>query len=125
MGVVLFTQEWMCKSLVDFGFGRLDAEVYVFLALNGPNSASAITGALGVDKWQIYRVLKKLESRHILFRSHNLPALFSVLSFDRLLDLLSKTNLLEAKKIEQKKEDLLVLWNSCIKMSREKRYNEK
>jgi sugar-specific transcriptional regulator TrmB len=115
----------MCKSLVDFGFGRLDAEVYVFLALNGPNSASAITGALGVDKWQIYRVLKKLERRHILFRSHNLPALFSVLSFDRFLDLLSKTNLLEAKKIEQKKEDLLVLWNSCIKMSREKRFNEK
>ena len=117
---MLLTSEWMCKTLLDFGFGSLDAEVYVFLALNGPNSASAITGALGVGRWRIYRVFKKLESQHILFRSHDLPAFFSVLSFDRLLDLLVKTNLLEAKRIEQKKDELLTLWNSCIKMSREK-----
>jgi sugar-specific transcriptional regulator TrmB len=115
----------MCKTLVDFGFGRLDAKVYVFLALNGPNSASAITGALGIGRWQIYRVFKKLENRGMLFRSQNFPVLFSVLSFDTLLDLLAKTNLLEAKRIEQKKEELLALWKSCIKLSREKRYNEK
>lgn len=100
---------------MDFGFGRLDAEVYVFLVFNGPNNASAIAAALKVDKQKIYGVLKKLEKRQILSKSQNAPTLFVALSFDKLLDLLVKANLVEARRIERKKEDLLDLWNSCIK----------
>jgi len=105
----------MCKVLFDLGFGRLDAEVYVFLAVNASTSASALAGALGVDRRQIYNVLGRLEKRQIVSRSQNFPPLFSALSFDRVLDLLAKDNLLEAKAIEQKKMRILNEWFSYIK----------
>jgi sugar-specific transcriptional regulator TrmB len=114
----MLTSEWMSKTLVDFGFERIDTEVYVFLVLNGPNNALAIKNALGLDKYTISRIIRNLEKRQILFRSQDLPSLFSVISFDRLLNLLSKAKLLEAKKIEQKKMDILAVWFSYIKKGR-------
>jgi sugar-specific transcriptional regulator TrmB len=111
----MLNSEWMSKTLVDFGFARLYAEVYVFLVLNGPNSALAIKNALGLDKYKMSIVLRNLEKRQILFRSQDLPSLFSVIPFDRLLNLLSKENLLEAKKIEKKKMEILTIWFSYVK----------
>jgi hypothetical protein len=43
------------------------------------------------------------------------PAHFSVLPFDKLLDLLKKANLKEAKRIEQNKDSFLALWDSTVK----------
>jgi hypothetical protein len=43
------------------------------------------------------------------------PAYFSVLPFDKLLDLLKKANLKEAKRIEQNKDSFLALWDSTVK----------
>ena len=43
------------------------------------------------------------------------PASFSAISLDKLLDLLAKANLEEARRIEQEKDDILKLWKSKIK----------
>lgn len=117
----MLTSEWMYKILVDLGFERLEAEVYVFLAFNGVNDVLAIVEVLGVNRQHLVRVLRRLENRQIVYRSQSFPERFSVLPFDRLLDLLEKANLLETKRIEQNKESLVALWNSCVKNSGEKR----
>ena len=111
----MLTSEWMYKILVDLGFERLEAEVYVFLAFNGANDVLAIVEALGINKQQLVRVLRRLENRQIVYRSQSFPERFSVLPFDRLLDLLEKANLLEVRRIERSRRSLVALWKSYIR----------
>jgi sugar-specific transcriptional regulator TrmB len=105
----------MLKTLVNFGFRQCDAEVYVFLTLNGTHKASDIAKANRIYKQQVYRALKNLQNQKIVSRTQEVPAHFSALPFDKLLDLLKKANLQEAKRIEQNKDSFLALWDSTVK----------
>ena len=108
-------QEWMLKTLVNFGFERQDAEVYVYLALNGPKKAKDIATALKTYERQVNRSLKKLQNKEIVNATPELPAIFSVISLDKLLDLLARASLEEARRIEQEKDRILRLWKSSVK----------
>ena len=105
----------MLKTLVNFGFERQDAEVYVYLALNGPKNAKDIATALKTYERQVYRSLKKLTNKEIVNATPEPPANFSVISLDKLLDLLAKARLEEARRIEQEKDSILRLWKSSAK----------
>lgn len=105
----------MLKTLQEFGFTQQDAEVYVFLALNGSKEARKITSALKIYKRQVYRILKKLKRQNLLNATTDLPAQFSVIPLDKLLDFFIRANLAEAKRIEERKDEILSLWNSSIK----------
>jgi sugar-specific transcriptional regulator TrmB len=108
-------QEWMLKTLVNFGFERQDAEVYVYLALNGPKKAKDIAAALKTYERQVYRSLRKLQNKEIANATPDLSTNFSVISLDKLLDLLAKASLEEARRIEQEKDGILRLWKSSVK----------
>jgi sugar-specific transcriptional regulator TrmB len=112
---LVLTQEWILKTLINHGFRQRDAEVYVFLTLNGTHKASEIAKANKLYKQQVYQVLKKLQNQKIVSRTQKVPAHFSALPFDKLLDLLKKANLQEANRIEKNKESLLTLWDSTVK----------
>ncbi len=107
-------QEWMLKILLDLGFKQQDAEVYVFLAINGSQRAKDIAGALKTYKSHVYRILKKLQDREIVNATPNPPTQFSAVSFDKVLDLLVQANMEEANRIEEKKDEILALWKSNI-----------
>jgi len=109
------TQEWILKTLINLGFRQCDAEVYVFLALNGTHKASDLAKANRACNQQVYRALKKLQNQKIVSRTQGVTAHFSALPFDKLLDLLKKANLQEAKRIEQNKDSFLALWDSTVK----------
>ena len=109
------TQEWMLKTLVNLGFEQQDAEVYVYLALNGPKKAKDIATALKTYERQVYRSLKKLQNKEIVNATPDLPANFSVISLDKLLDLLARASLEEARRIEQERDRILRLWKSSVK----------
>ncbi len=105
----------MLKTLENLGFGRQDAEVYVYLALNGPKKAKDIAAALKTYERQVYRSLKELQSKEIVNTTPELPTNFFVISLDKLLDLLAKTSLEEARRIEQEKDRILRLWRCSVK----------
>ncbi len=109
----------MLKTLLNLGFRQRDAEVYLFLAVNGIYTVSDITEAIGTNKRQVYYALKKLKDLKIVSGSKELPAHFSAMPFDKLLDFLIKANLQKANQIEQNKDDLLALWNSTFKEKHE------
>ena len=109
------TQDWMLKTLLDLGFKQKDVEVYIFLALNGSHGVKEIAEYLKTYKRKIYRILKKLESKNIVFATSGLPTQFSAVSFDKILDLLIIDTLEEAERIEEKKDEILSLWASNIK----------
>lgn len=102
----------MLEMLVNFGFKRQDAEVYIFLATSGPKNARAISLSLKTDKHRVYRSLKNLQNRRIANATPEHPSNFSVICIDKLLDLLAKSSLEEAKKIELKKDHILQLWKT-------------
>jgi sugar-specific transcriptional regulator TrmB len=106
------TQEWMIKTLINLGFGQRNAEVYAFLAVNGSQKASVIAKAIRMHERQVYRTLKKLEKQKIVSGTENSIAYFVALQFDKLLDLLVKVNLQEARQMEQNKDNLVALWRS-------------
>jgi sugar-specific transcriptional regulator TrmB len=109
------TQEWMFKTLIDLGFKQKDAEVYVFLALNGPQGVKEIADSTKTYKRKVYRILKKLQSNEIVRTTFDLPTKFSVVAFNKLLDLLISDNEEEANRIEEKKDEILTLWRSNFK----------
>ncbi len=113
----------MIKTLVNLGFRKRDAEVYVYLSLNGTQEASTIAEALATYERLIFHTLKKLQNRRVVSGSQDLPARFSALPFTMLLDVIAEASLEEARRIEQNKNDLLDLWNSCFKKEARKSAN--
>lgn len=114
VGSESMTQQWMLKTLSDLGFRQKDAEVYVFLAMNGSQKAKEITKALHTCERQVYRILKRLQQSQVVAATPKPPAQFSAIPFDRVLDSLMKANLKEAERIEEKKDKILSLWKSSI-----------
>ena len=97
------------------GLSETDAQVYVYLALNGPLKAKEITKQLGLYKEQLYRSLKNLKDKDIVKASVDFPAVFSAVSFEEVLDLLTEIKKEQAQALRDVKEELLASWKSVIK----------
>ena len=104
----------MLKTMVSFGFKQRDAEVYVYLAVNGPKRAKDIAEALNTYKLQVYRSLRKLQSKEVVNATSSLPAEFYAVSFEKVLDLFMKAATEQAKAFQASKEELLSTWRSMI-----------
>ena len=108
------SKEWIVKTLERLGLRHKDAEVYVYLAQNCPQKARDLAEALETYKQQLYRSLRKLQHKGLVTASQDHPALFSAVSFDKILDQFIKTNREEAQRIEEDKEQILSMWRSKI-----------
>ncbi len=104
----------MLKTLESFGLKRLDVEVYVYLVQHDPQKARDIAEALETYKRQLYRSLKSLRRKGMVSASQECPALFSAVSFDKVLDQFIEANREEALRVEENKEQLLSMWRSKI-----------
>jgi sugar-specific transcriptional regulator TrmB len=104
----------MLKTLTTLGFTETDAQVYVYLITEGPQQARSIAEALKIYKRKLYRGLRKLQQKGMVNASQEYPAQFSAVPFDKILELLIKTHLKEAQRIEQEKQEILNQWHSII-----------
>lgn len=106
------SQEEILKSLTDLGLTKAEAKIYFYLAKRGPRKASEITIALKMTKQQLYIVLRKLQNKVIVNATMDRPAKFSAVPLKKVLDLIAKTKIEEAKIIETNKGKLLSDWES-------------
>lgn len=104
----------MIKTLESLGLKHDDAEVYVYLAQNCPQKVKDLAEALKTYKRQLYRSLKNLQRKGIISANQEHPALFSAISFDKVLDQFIKANREEAQRIEENREQILSMWRSKI-----------
>jgi len=104
----------MLKTLVSLGFADIDAEVYVFLANEGPQKAGDIAEALRIYKRRLYRILRKLQGQGIVNASSEYPARFSAVLFEEVLDLFIKVKTEQQEAIQASKEELLSTWRSML-----------
>jgi sugar-specific transcriptional regulator TrmB len=109
----------MHKILFDLGFTETEASVYVYLTKQGPEKAGVIGNALNLYKQRLYRSLRKMQREGVIEAS-GYPALFSAVPFEKVLDLVIKSNIEEAERMKQNKEELLSSWQSITHNNSEK-----
>lgn len=105
----------MSKALVNLGLSGTDAEVYVFLAVDGPQRGKNIAEALNLYKQQLYRSLKNLRDKGIVCASPERPANFSAVPLEKVVDLFVKAKTEQAKALQESREEFLATWKSLIK----------
>ncbi len=106
------SQEQVLKTLLGLGLTRLDSQVYIYLAKKGPQKGRDLLRGLRIQRQQLYRSLKNLQSKGIVSATFEHPAGFSAISFDKVVDLFIKSKMVEAQLIQEKKGEILSSWKS-------------
>ena len=102
--------ERVLRALEGLGLERVDAEVYVYLAKQGPQKGLDVAGALKIRKQQLYSILKNLHTKGVVTTSSECPGLFSAVLFEKALEVLVEANIEQAKVIKESKEELFSSW---------------
>jgi sugar-specific transcriptional regulator TrmB len=87
-----------------------DAQVYIFLALNGPHKAKEITKKMNLYKEQLYHSINNLKDKNIVKATLDYPAVFSAVPFEVVLDLLAEIKKEQAQALQEIRKDLLNSW---------------
>lgn len=106
------SEKIVLETLKQLGLTERDSEVFIFLGKRGPTIARDMQRILPMNKAQLYRSLKNLQSRGMVENTLEYPARFSAISFDQVLDLFIKTKKAETRRMEENKPALLSHWNS-------------
>jgi sugar-specific transcriptional regulator TrmB len=102
----------MLKALTKLGLSNTEAEVYLLLAIRGPQKARAIASQLGVSKQQVYRNLKTLQDRGMVSATIEHPTCFSAVPIEKILHAFIESKMEEALTIQRDKRELLSIWHS-------------
>jgi pimeloyl-ACP methyl ester carboxylesterase/sugar-specific transcriptional regulator TrmB len=103
------------QVLENLGLTGKEAEVYIFLAKRGPLKGVEIARQLKKHKAQIYRILKRLQTKGIIESTLEAPTRFTVVPFEKVLDQFIKIKQEEAAFIERTKKGLLKDWERISK----------
>jgi sugar-specific transcriptional regulator TrmB len=104
----------MIRSLKDLRFRKVDVEVYFCLARMGPQKGRNLSNLLGLHRQRLYRSLKRLQRRGIVFSSAKHPVIFSAIPFENVLDLFLEEKREQAKALIESKDELLSSWRSIV-----------
>ena len=104
--------ELVIETLVSCGLKRIDAEVYTFLAKNGPHRGKDIARALKINKQQIYPALKNLKEKGIIKFTTKRPVFYFAEPMDKVLTMFMESRKKEIQSLKQKKEKLLSSWQA-------------
>jgi sugar-specific transcriptional regulator TrmB len=107
--------ERVFKALVSVGLSEIDARVYVYLALKGPDKAGSIVDNLKMNKQQIYRSLKHLQDKRIVFADSKNQGVFSALLFEKALELLIETEKEKTEILQETKKAILQDWKTSTR----------
>ncbi len=110
----------LLRLLTSLGIGKVDAEVYLYLATNGSKKGVELSQELNLYKQQVYRSVKKLQKLGLVEASLKRPALFTALTIEDSLDSFRETKLEEAEFIKKKKDELLSRWQNITKKNSKK-----
>jgi sugar-specific transcriptional regulator TrmB len=107
--------ERVFKALASLGLSESDARVYIFLALKGPTKTGNIVNDLKMSRQQIYRSLRYLQGKGIVFADSTSRGVFSALVFEKALKLLIENEKTKNQILQDTKEALLLDFKTAIK----------
>jgi len=107
--------ERVINALIDLGLQRVDAEIYVYLAKNGPLSVVDIAKKLKLKQNHLDRIFKNLQYRAIVKASEKSSIQFSAVPFEKVLNLLIEINKEQTEALDEIKKELLLTWRNISK----------
>ena len=72
--------------LFRFGFSSNQSKVYLFLSKMGNKTASQLSKNLNIPRTETYHLLKTLQEKGCVFRIHEKPMKFDVISIEEFLE---------------------------------------
>ncbi len=111
------SHERVLKTLLNLGLSHNDAEVYMHLAIKGPQKTEEIGEALKLPEQLLNESLENLKGKGIVNPRLEESAVFSALPFEKALELLVRAHLKEAHVIEQERESILSRWRAIVRES--------
>ena len=107
--------ERIFKALTSLGLSESDARVYMFLALKGPTKTGNIVNDLKMSRQQIYRSLKYLQGKGIVFADSKSRGVFSALAFEKALKLLIEMEKEMTEILQETKKSILQDWKTSTR----------
>jgi sugar-specific transcriptional regulator TrmB len=109
------SKERIIRALKGLGLTEVDAQVYVFLAKEGPHKLREIAVALDLPERKVDRSLRELQSISIVKASIQVPLKFIAVPFEEVIDLFIEVKKEQAKTMQESREELLSSWKAAIK----------
>jgi sugar-specific transcriptional regulator TrmB len=106
--------ERVIKILRKFGFSKVDADVYIYLAKKGPRREIDLSKALKLTDKKLDLTLKNLQSKGLVTVNIEQSKLFFALPFETVLDQLVKSHIERASSITKNKKEFIARWQSSI-----------
>lgn len=98
------TVERIIKILKNLGLTQTGAEIYIFLAKNGPKAKPEIESSTKIFSLQLVQELSSLQEKGFINSIAKEETVFSAIPFEQVLDNLIKTRLDEAGELIKEKE---------------------
>ncbi len=114
---MLLGEDNLRKALKDFGLTDSEVEIYLFVSKHGVLSGTDIAHLIKKDKAQTFRILKNLQTKGFVEATIEVPARYSPVEFEKVLELTIKAKKDEAAAIEETREQLLNYWKELSKRS--------
>lgn len=100
-------EETIKRVLRNSGLTEREAEVYIFLSKHDARKGAEIAQLLKKDKAQIFRILKRLQTKGFVEATFEFPSRLTAVPFENVLNSLVKTKQEEVAFIKKTKKDLL------------------
>lgn len=101
------SMERVIKALENLGLSRTDAELYVYISRNGPQTETDLKYSYKMKNEKLKFCLKKLYKKGLIEKSSDQPALFFSVGFKKAFELLINFNMKKAQKVIHNKDKLL------------------
>lgn len=108
------SKEWIFKTLLNQGIPQIEAQIYVFLAIEGPKNPKNIGRALNLNKYKLSHSLTHLINIGIINEIPECPAMLSALSFDKVLGMLLEIKKAQAKNLQENRDSLISSWHEVL-----------
>ncbi len=106
------THQWIYETLKTFGLSQTSVQIYLALAMEGPQKRKKIADMLNLEKTQLHNSLKQLQSKGFVNTSLAHPVIFSAVPLDRALNSLSEKENKQADSLEKNRETILSYWRN-------------
>jgi sugar-specific transcriptional regulator TrmB len=100
------------QALSRFKLSKNEVRVYLYLARFGAHKAQSVAEALGVHRTEAYKILRRLEAQGLICRVMERPMKFVAVPFETVLDNLIEERRQRVHQMEQRKAELLRIWQS-------------
>lgn len=103
--------ERLVERLKSFGLTTTEAKVYLHLSKIGEGTAVELAKVLGVQRTEIYAILRSLQNKGIVLCTVRRPARFVAVHLDRALGLLIDSERVRLRSMEASKDEMTSLWH--------------